>query len=382
MKNYLQVAEELASRVARESDRIDRERKIPAELVQALADKNFFRLLVPRSLDGEEMDWLEYLRIIELFAEADASTAWCLNQNNVFATYAAKMPEQTAKEIWSDPRAVVANGPPASAFANPVEGGYLLSGRWNFSSGSPHATWFAAIAPVVSPEAEPHAQPGKENEVRILLVPKDEVEFIDDWQVAGLRGTGSLSFKADQLFVPYPRTFDPGENAREPGALYVISINLLFASGFATTALGAARSALDTAIGLAARKKQWMEKDRLQEKSTSHRMVGQGEACWRSARAFLREHVSAVWNSASRNHSLTIEERIGLRLSATHAIRMAAEVVDTAYALCGSDAIFTRNPIQRRFQDVHAITQQIQGRLSHYDTAGQFYLGLEPQGIF
>ena len=382
MKDYLHIAKELASRVARESDRIDREREIPTELFHAIADKNFFRLLVPRSLNGEEMDWLEYLRVIELFAEADASTAWCLNQNNVFATFAAKMPEQTAKEIWSDPRAVVANGPPTSAFACPVDGGYLLSGQWNFSSGSPHATWFAAIAPVVSPEAEPHALPGKENELRILLVPKDEVEFIDDWQVAGLRGTGSLSFKADKLFVPYPRTFDPNDDAREPGALYAISINLLFASGFATTALGTARSALDTAIELAARKKQRMEKDRIQEKSTSHRMVGQGEACWRSARAFLRERTSAVWKSASGNHSLTIEERIGLRLSATHAIRMAAEVVDTAYALCGSDAIFTRNPIQRRFQDIHAITQQIQGRLSHYDTAGQFYLGLDPQGIF
>ena len=382
MKDYLQVAKKLASWVAEECDLIDQNREIPTELVHAIADHNFFRLLVPRSLNGEEMDWLEYLRIIELFAQVDASTAWCLNQNNVFATFSAVMPEQTAKEIWNDPRAVVANGPPIAASAFPVEGGYQLTGQWTYSSGSPHATWIAAIAPVISPNEEDHALSEKNNEMRIMLVPKQDVEFIDDWQVAGLRGTGSLSFKTDNLFVPYLRTFGPNDNAREPGALYVISINLLFASGFATTALGAARTALDTAIELASRKKQRMEKDLLQDKSTSHRMVGQGEACWGSARAFLDEHTSAVWQSACKNHSLTTEERIGLRLAATHAIRMSAEVVDTAYALCGSNAIFASNPIQRRFQDIHAITQQIQGRLSHYDTAGQFYLGLAPKGVF
>ena len=381
MKDHFQIAEELASWVASESDRIDQEREIPAALFRAIADKKFFRLLVPRSLDGEEMDWLEYLRILEMFAKVDASTAWCLNQNNVFATFAAVMPEQTAKEIWSDPRAVVANGPPNSASAIPVEGGYQLTGQWNFSSGSPHATWVAGIAPIVSPKREDSALPDK-NEVRIMLVPKHEVDFIDDWQVAGLRGTGSLSFKAEKLFVPFLRTFDPTDKAGKPGALYVISTNLLFASGFATTALGVARAALDTAIGLAARKKQRMEKDLLLDKSTSHRMVGQGEACWGSARAFLHEHTSAVWKSACKNQSLTIEERIGLRLATTHAIRIAAEVVDMAYTLCGSHAIFASNPIQRRFQDIHAITQQIQGRLSHYDTAGQFFLGLEPNGVF
>ena len=89
-----------------------------------------------------------------------------------------------------------------------------------------------------------------------------------------------------------------------------------------------------------------------------------------------------MWAGAKANLSLTVEERIAVRLASTHAIREAAKVVDIAYALCGSSAIFASGPILRRFQDVHTITQQVQGRLSHYDTAGQYYLDTEPEGIF
>ena len=89
-----------------------------------------------------------------------------------------------------------------------------------------------------------------------------------------------------------------------------------------------------------------------------------------------------MWEGARKNHCLTTEERIRLRLASTHAIRTAADVVDIAYNLCGSNAIFANNPVQRRFQDIHVITQQAQGRLTHYDTAGQFFLGLEPEGSF
>ncbi len=147
--HYLDTARELAVLVAASADRIDSERQFPPELAGELADKGFFRLLVPRSLGGAELDHPDFLKILEVFAEVDASTAWCINQNNVFSTDSVRMPEQTAREIWDDGRAVVTNGPPnSSTKAVPVDGGYRLSGRWNFSSGSAHATWIAALAPV------------------------------------------------------------------------------------------------------------------------------------------------------------------------------------------------------------------------------------------
>ena len=378
---FLEAARELTPRVVAAADRAESDRELPLELANEIADKGFFRMLVPKSLGGAEIDLMQYLSVIETFAEADGSTAWCVNQNAGFATAAATMPEETAREIWSDQRAVLANGPPTSAEAVPVDGGYRLTGRWNFSSGCRHATWMAAVAPIRHPDR--HKEDSTDDkDVRILLVPKNEVDLVDVWQVNGLRGTGSFSFEVQDLFVPSIRTFNPSDRPREGGPLYVLPMSLLFASGFACVALGVARAGLDSAIEIAGGKRPDLGKDLLRDKPVVQRQIGQAEAVWGSARAFLLEAASAAWESACKIHSLTLEERIRLRLASTHAIRMAAEVVDIAYNLCGSDSIFANNPIQRRFQDAHVITQQVQGRMAHYETAGQFFLGLEPEGYF
>ena len=122
LRYYLDTAQELAAQVAENSERIDRECQIPTELAAEMADKGFFRLLLPRRLGGAELDHPDFLRILEIFAAADGSTAWTLNQNNVWSTNSVRVADQTAREIWSDQRAVVANGPPTpSAVAVPVE---------------------------------------------------------------------------------------------------------------------------------------------------------------------------------------------------------------------------------------------------------------------
>ena len=373
--SYLTAARELAPRVAATIDEIDRERELPDELFAELADTGFFRLLVPRSLGGGEIDYLEHLSIVQTFAEVDGSTAWCINQNNVFATVSAKMPEPLAREIWGKPRAVVANGPPTNASALPVSGGYRLTGRWNFSSGCRHATWMAAVAPVTDPSTD-------KREDRMLIMPKEQVNLVDVWQVNGLRGTGTFSFEVEDVFVPGERTFNPSDSPREEGPLYVMPMLLLFASGFACTALGVARTALDAAVELAGGKRPRLDQNLLRDKPIVQREIGRAEAIWGSARAFLLETANAAWESACKVHALTVEERIRLRLASTHAIRMAAAAVDIVYEVCGSDSIFEHKPIQRRFQDAHVITQQIQGRMAHYETAGQFFLGLEPEGMF
>ena len=378
---YLDAARELAPRIAAAADQIERDRELPRELAHEIAGKGFFRMLVPKALGGAEIDLMEYLSVIETFAEADGSTGWCVNQGSVFASSAATMPEETAREVWSDQRAVVANGPPTFAEALPVDGGYRLTGRWNFSSGSHHATWMAAVAHVQHADRDEGAST-RDREVRTLLVPKSEVDFIDAWQVNGLRGTGSFSFEVRDLYVPGIRTFDSSASPRESGPLYVIPKGLLFPSGFASVALGVARAGLDSAIDIAGGKQAVSDESLLREKSVVQLQTGQAEAIWGSARAFLRESAAAMWDSARKHHRLTLEERIRMRLASTHAIRMAAEVVDIAYNICGSNSIFASNPIQRRFQDAHVITQQVQGRLAHYETAGQFFLGMEPDSRY
>jgi alkylation response protein AidB-like acyl-CoA dehydrogenase len=379
---YFDTAHELAKKVAANADQIDIDRQIPTELTNELADKGFFRLLLPKSLGGAQLAHSDFLKILEIFAAVDGSTGWCINQNNVFSTNSLRMPQGIAEEIYAEARAVVTNGPPdSSARAVPCDGGYKLSGRWNFSSGITHASWIAALAPVLPADQEPSAVFVRESG-RVMLIPKNDVKFVDFWPVHGLRGTASFSFEVEDLFIPEERTYSPTNQPREDGPVYGIPITLLFASGFSTVALGIAKASLGTAMDLAEIKIPGRAYRLLQDEPTTQRIIGEAQAIWHSAKAFLREAHASVWESAAANKPLTVEQRIKLRLAATFGIRKSKEIVETAYELCGSNAILDTNPIQRQFQDIHVVSQHIQGRATHFETAGQFFMGLDPQGNF
>ena len=362
--------DEITQKIAEQSPNINADRKIPDQLIDEMAQKGFFRLLIPKTYKGGEIDYLDYLALVQEISKADGSMGWCFNQNNILSTNAAIMPKTLAEEIWSDQRAILCNGPTQYSNAIPTEGGYRLTGRWNFSSGSQHATWVIAISTIENRD------PTKKIN---MMIPQKDVNFFDVWQVNGLKGTGSFSFEVNDFFVPEKYTFPEFNETEEKGGLYVIPKNLLFASGFASVALGVARGALDKAIEIS-KTKVPQEQQLLQEQSATQREIGHAEALWGSSNAFVLQKAEHVWNEARNNGKLEIEDRIELRLASTHAIRQSAEVVNTAYTICGASSIFEGNPIQRKFQDAHAITQQIQGRLSHYETAGQFFLGIEPQG--
>ena len=359
-------AEALVPRIEALADRIDREREMPPELVDAMLDAGLFRLLTPRSLGGEELDWLKYLDVIRIIAGADGSVGWCLNQGAVFATTSARCPAALADEVWGDPRTIVGNGPPQEARSERVAGGYRLSGRWMFSSGCRHANWIAALT--------------TNDGVRLHLLPSDAVRLVDVWQVPGLRGTGSFAFETERLFVPEHRVVHDGGKLRESWPLYLVPQHLLFACGFGCVALGVARAGIDATLELATGKRPRFAKRKLAESAVVQQQLGQAEATWRAAKALLYETVADVWERVQANNAITVEERIRLRLAGTHAIRQSAAAVDIAYNLSGADAIFASRAVQRRFQDAHVITQQVQGRESHYETVGQFLLGMEPSG--
>lgn len=365
---HIETARSLAAKVAECADRIDDERRIPADLAGEMADVGMFRLLVPVSIGGIELDFPSFLEIVRIFAEADASTAWCVSQNNIFATDASRMPAETAREIWGKPRGIVTNGPPARGTkAVAVDGGYRLTGHWDFSSGSSHSTWLAARAPVE----------GRDGEPVMFLVPKSEAKMIDTWQVNGLRGTASLSFEVDDLFMPEQHTYLESDPARDRSPVYRIPKIPLFSVGFGTISLALARASLDDAIELTKVKTQRAVSSAMRERATVHRQIGEAEATLRAAQAFLDTSAEKLWNSACDGAGPTMQERIEVRMASTHAIRQSLSVVDTAFELFGSDAIFKRNLLQRRWQDMHVIAQQIQGRPTNFETAGRYFLGLD-----
>ncbi len=358
----------IAPRIEDLAKQIDEARELPRDIVDEMMNAGLFRLLVPKSLGGEEMDVLDYLDVVQTIAYADASAGWCLNQGAVFATTSARAPRHLAEEVWGDPRTVVANGPPQGPHSLSTDNGFRLTGKWAFSSGCRHANWIAAVSG------------GSGNPPRLHLLPREDVDFIDVWDVRGLRGTGSFSFTANELLVPESRTMLLDVEPLETGALYVIPQHLLFACGFGCVALGVARAGLDATIELANEKRPRFDGKTLAHDPLVQSQIGKAEATWRAAKALLYESMGNVWDSVKSNTSISVEERIHLRMAGTHAIRQSADVVDTAYNLSGSSAIFGSTKIQRRFQDAHVITQQVQGRESHYQTAGEYFLGLDPTG--
>ena len=374
---FVNLIKSLTGEILKASDQISYDRKIPDQLLKNMTRSGFFRRWVPRKFGGYEIDFIKYLEIINIVSMIDASVAWCLNQNNVLGTLAAFMPEKLALEIWNDPETVLSNGPSINSTAVILEDGYRISGRWDFSSGFQHANWLVALTTVINP----NNTSDEREEIRNMLLRKKDVEIVDTWDVNGLRGTGSFSFIADEVFVDHSKTFIEGAPPLHSGPIYVIPKALMFSSGFATVALGVARSSLNYAIKLANEKtpsKQVM----LRDQQSVQREIGKLEATYRSAKAYLDNAVSELWESSLLTGNIAEPFKADLRLASTDAIRQSISIVDGSYSLVGSNAIFNFNPIQRKFEDIHAISQQVQGRMEHYDSVGRFFLGMEHKGLF
>jgi alkylation response protein AidB-like acyl-CoA dehydrogenase len=298
-------------------------------------------------------------------------------------------------------RGILANGPGERnrpGTATQVEGGYQVSGRWNFASGIRHASWVLAICRLHAPDGEPivHAgdpaeyTPGAEGlfsgqrpAERLMLVPIEQATLIDTWHVSGLRGTGSFSFSLSDVFVPGERCISVSPSARcERGPLYQFSSSGVFGPTFGGVALGVAGAALEAFVDFAGGKTPRGAQSSLRDSPTVQARVARARARLGAAQAYLYQTLDQVWSGLVATGGLDLEARVAQRLAATHATHQALRVVDEAYSMAGSNAIFAEQPFERRFRDLHAVSQQLQARAAHYETAGRFLLGLDPQSPF
>ena len=381
--DWVARAKALAPLIAELAPRIDTEYNLPAELVRALHEAGLYRLLLPRSCDGFEIDLTTFAETIETLAASDASTAWCLGQNNGCAMSAAYLDLAAAREIFAPPESVLAWGPAASgapARAVVADGGYRVTGAWSFASGSRQANWLGGLTQIVERDGSPRLDDDGKPVTRTVLFPRANAKVTDVWQVIGLRGTGSDSYAIDDLFVPDARTFTRKLAASAPGTLYRHSTVHIHAIAFAAVGLGIARAMLEDFVALARTKRPTRGNfgKVLRENNTIQNNVGLAEAQLRAARAYLFESVRGGWLEAEAldGGGLALERRLDMRAASTFAINSAAEVADTAYRLAGSTAIFDRQPFERRFRDMHAVSQQVQGHQSNYETIGQHRLGV------
>jgi alkylation response protein AidB-like acyl-CoA dehydrogenase len=372
----LERARRLGPRIADAQPEIEASRELPAELTRALAEQGMFRLLLPRSFGGHELGLPQFIRVVEAIGEADGSTGWCVSQGAVFASLAPILSPETANDIWGeDPGAVVATGVPVGSEAQESDGGHRLTGRWRFASGCRHAGWLAASTGVVAAD-------GKAVAPRTFLLPREQVTIEERWNVRGMRGTGSHDYTLDGLQVPLTRSIEVSETSRFGGASTGIPVQLLFACGFGAVALGLARRAIDAFVDVAQGKTPIFTNTKLLDDELAQTGLGHAEAVFGATRAFLLDAADESDHANATGSAPSLAIRTQLRLAATHAMQCSATVIDEIYSLAGTDAMFQDHPIQRCFQDVHALTQQVQARTAHYRTAGRVLLGLEPRSGF
>jgi alkylation response protein AidB-like acyl-CoA dehydrogenase len=292
---------------------------------------------------------------------------------------AAFLHPAVAADIFRSPRAILAWGPGADARAVAEDGGFRVTGTWSFASGGRHATWFGGHCAVREADGTPRRGPDGTPEWRTMLFPAARAEMRDVWHVLGLRGTGSDAYSVDGLHVPaaYSLARDSAAERREPGPLYLFPAGSLFASGFAAVALALGRRLLDAFVELAREKTPRGARHTVRENAVVQSQVARAEARLRAARGFLLGSLGEVWRAVLRDHALTVEQRMLIRLAGTHAIHEAKAVADLAYHAAGATAIFASAPFERPWRDLHAVLQQLQGRQAHYETVGQFLLGLD-----
>jgi indole-3-acetate monooxygenase len=376
--DYVKRAREFAPELAAAATEIECRRELPEPVVAALAERGFFRLLLPRSLGGAELLPANFVPVIEEIAKTDASTAWCLNQASGCSMTAAYLEPAAAWEIFGGPRGILAWGPgPGTARA--VDGGYRVTASWSFASGSHNATWLGCHVPIVEADGTPRLNPAGIPIIRTMLFPKSNARMTDIWHVIGLKGTGSDRFSVEDLFVPQRHTATRDDDTRrEKGLLYRFSSLQLYAAGFAGVAMGIARSTLDAFVALAHDKVPFRSGSTLRDNHLIQSQVAQAEARLSAARAFLLSSLQEITADVERTRHLTLDQRMVIRLASTFAIHQSLQVVDTAYHAAGSTAIFEENPFERRFRDIHTVSQQLQGRQEHFETVGQYLLGLEP----
>ena len=362
------------------ADRIDAANQLTPEVLAAMHDGGLFKLLLPKAYGGFELKPVEYIQCVEAIAQGDASAAWCMNQGSGCSMAAAYVAPAVAYEVFGGRHDVLAWGQGPGAKAVRTTGGWLVTGAWTFASGSRHATWLGAMCPSFEADGTPIRRPDGKAWERTHLFRRDQARIEDVWDVMGLRGTGSDTYIVKDLFVDdaHSLTREYAPERRQDGPLYLFQSMQLYAAGFASVALGVARAMLDAFVDLAKTKSQAWSTDKLRDNQAVQSIIGYSDASSHAARAALHAAVTTAWTNVVQTGGLSLEDRMRIRQAATYAIHASRDLCHAVFHEAGSTAIFERHPFERRLRDINSVSQQTQGRRTHFETIGLHMLGGEP----
>ena len=380
----LAPARDLGPAIAAASDAIEKARRIPEPLLSQLHDSRLFRMLLPRSVGGEEAEPGTCLCVIEEFGRHDASVGWNVFVANSSSLIAPFLEPESRATIFADPRTRRRLGPAQRHARIAVAGGYRVTRPVGFRQRLPARQLDGRALPrsrdrrlaasqSLRPAGDPHAPVSRRA--------GDAARHLEHHRPARHRVRQLQLRRTCSCPRPFSSTREEPELRREPGPLYAFTMQGLYAVGVAGVALGIARAMLDEFIALAIRKTP-RTLSRLADNAVVQADVAQAEARLGSARAYLLDTLASIYAQADDIEPIGIAGRARVRLACTNAIHGAIEVADYTYKAAGVDAIFPGSPFERRFRDIHTLSQQIQSRTAHFEAVGQVLLGMPPEVFF
>lgn len=373
----LQSAWAIAPLLRNRSSDIESARHLPDDVVELLRSTGVFEMGFSRAWGGPELSSVEQTQVIEALSYGDVAAGWCAMIGSDSGLYAQFLDEPVAREMFDRPDMITAGLLFPTGRAEIVDGGYLLSGRWQFGSGIRHADWVVSGAfvfnegdPVPGPHGDPH-------DSKLFMVARKDVELVDTWHTTGLAGTGSCDYTIKNVFVPAARaiTFDEVRNGEGPLAQPEVHMR-----NMPGVALGVARAALDHCIQLASTRVSPVA-GRMADDYRTQVTIAECEADFAAAReatyaALRRQH--EVLATGGHLSDLTRRERAALPLSRRHAFRTARSIVARLYDLMQTGSIYRTSPLDRWLRDTNTMCQHIVAQDRIAQSAGAHLLGGTP----
>ncbi|MFS1302059.1 acyl-CoA dehydrogenase family protein [Streptosporangium longisporum] len=355
-------------------------RRLHEETITTLAGAGVFRLRTPKRYGGYECDTRTLVDVAAELARADGSTAWTASVYWIPTWMACQFPDEVQDEVFSTPDVRVCGTLSPTAMATPVDGGVVVNGRWGFVSGALHSHWQEIVAVQVGPGAEPMPI--------IALVPVSDLQIVDDWHTAGLKGTGSVTTVAQEVFVPAARVLplgavlsgQPASAASAASAIYRAPLLPVASASSVGTAIGLAKAAREAFFErLPERKITYTDYESQRVAPLTHLQVADATMKIDEAEFHAHRLAATVDAKAAAGEPWTIEERARARADMGAACRLAKEAVDVLNNASGGGSIYSHVPIQRIERDVQALNLHA---LMHPDTNAELYgrvlCGLEP----
>jgi indole-3-acetate monooxygenase len=378
----VEAARHLVPLILAARDEGEQIRRVPPRVAEALAKSGLLQMFLPRSMGGPELAPLTVFRAIEEISKADGSIGWSTMIATDVSLVLGWLPADIGRQLCGHPANFRGAGSLRPlGYAYPGDGGYRVRGHWNFASGIDHANWLYCPCIVMDGDKPQLTEAGMPK-VRAMLVPSDQATIQDTWSVVGMRGTGSQDFVLDDVWVPDAQTCFLGDPAFEAGPLYNprLVLVILFIP-VAANSLGIARGAIDAFMQSAASATSTRSTDVLRDRPLVQTRLAEAEAILNAARAYVIGSVRALWDevcASSSDSSLAIAQT---RLAIVHAMHEAVRCVDLVFHAAGTNAIYTRNPLERYFRDIHVAVQHNAAFPAQYESAGKVLMGLRPTDI-